>query len=349
MASPGNHQYPDHLNPFGSDDEAETYGRQQQQQQRGAATKSINNPDDEYPDYLSPFGDEDNGGQDCNAVSVDNYDNSLNPFGDEDETNQETDPSRAASTAAAEKYSNHEAAIDDLGEGNPFAEDEDNLDANRPELNNRQNSLESTNCSITHTHTPQPESLEPPPIPLPRTKSLLKKEQAQKNRQQQLQSAAVPNQADSLLSNTSSTSMSSINVTTTGNSTASTTTNTTTNTNSFQRKKNKRNAPPVPINFKRQVSGSLDAIEEELNEMGDKLAIIEQESSICQENLKATHQVNEAEFAKNRSIFVELIKRKNSIVRRQKELMYRKRELKLDQIHSDIEYELRMIGNKQCK
>lgn len=29
--------------------------------------------------------------------------------------------------------------------------------------------------------------------------------------------------------------------------------------------------------------------------------------------------------------------------------MYRKREHILDQSHSDIEYELRMIGNKQCK
>lgn len=286
MASPDQQQYPDNLNPFGSDEEIEKEADSSHEQgTRQNSNTFLQAPKiniDEYPDHLSPFGDDDDNG----AIAEDDYDDSLNPFGEEESEKNPQDETKQS------------------GAGNPFEEAEE-----RHEEHVESKSLD--------------QSLPPPPVPLPRTKSLLKKEQAQKNRQSQL-----------LADQSASTAANSLDAKSD-------------NTNSFQRKKNKRNAPPVPVNYKRQVSGSLDAIEEELNDIGDKLAIIEKESNLCQENLKATHKVDEAQFKNNRSDFLNLIKRKNSIVRRQKELMYRKRELKLDQIHSDIEYELRMIGNKQ--
>lgn len=262
----------------------------------------------------------------ASSSSDQQYPDYLNPFGSDEEI--DSNRQQSAPKSQQDDYPDH---LSPFGEGeieetvqpvsvineyddslNPFGSDEDE----RP-----------------------PVSLEPPPVPLPRTKSLLKKEQALRARQQQQNLVTEANNSTPKLSDVPANS-----------SSPSTTTDTVTNdigaTGSFQRKKNKRNAPPVPINFKRQVLGSLDAIEEELNEIGDKLAIIDKESNLCQQSLEEK-QMDESNLNTSRSKLIELIKRKNSIVKRQKELMYRKRELKLDQIHSDIEYELRMIGNKQ--
>lgn len=328
-----NQQYPDYLNPFGSDDDEAPDNQTKSQ--------TANTKPDDYPEYLSPFEDETNAALESSAA-IDDYDDSLNPFGDED--NPEGTSNEEIVTGSS--TSDIKRTSDPPCDGNPF--DVEETTEQRDDIG--ANSLDNNSSSLTKYHTPQPESLEPPPVPLPRTKSLLKKEKAQRNKQNQDPKLALPADSNhtttSMLSTTSSTSSSSI-TTTTGSSAA---TNVTTGaTDSFQRKKNKRNAPPVPINFKRQVSGSLDAIEEELNNIGDNLAQIEKEYSLCQDDLKANHQVDEVKFAKSHLEFSDLIRRKNSIMRRQKELMYKKRELKLDQIHSDIEYELRMIGNKQCK
>lgn len=331
-------QYPDYLNPFGSDvDEDEQQYPLPISKQLVASQRDPVLKIEDYPEYLSPFDDDSNTNGAAGPTNVEeDYDDSLNPFGDEDDQLPAQSTNGDGSTSKANSIS----------QGNPFEEDEDEQekDEQLDKVSLKQSSLDTaTTNSISSPATSipphQPDSLEPP-VPLPRTKSLLKKEQAQRNRQYQQKQEETANdlvQTTSVQSNDLSSSSSN------------TTTTITTSTESFQRKKNKRNAPPVPINFKRQVSGSLDAIEEELNEIGDKMAIIEKESNQCQKDLLAAHQVDEAQFAISRSNFIELIKRRNSVVRRQKELMYRKRELKLDQIHSDIEYELRMIGNKQCK
>lgn len=328
-----NQHYPDYLNPFGSDDD-EALDNQ-------AKSQTANTKPDDYPEYLSPFEDDTNAALES-STAIDDYDDSLNPFGDEDNL----DGVGIKEITPENSNEDIRGTSDPPCDGNPF--DVEETTEQRDDIG--ANSLDNTASSLSKYHTPQPESLEPPPVPLPRTKSLLKKEKAQKNKQTQDPKLAVSadsnNTTISMLSTTSSTSSSSI-TTTTG---LTATTNVTTGaTDSFHRKKNKRNAPPVPINFKRQVSGSLDAIEEELNNIGDDLAQIEKEYSLFQDDLKATHQVDEVKFAKSHLEFSNLIRRKNSIMRRQKELMYQKRELKLDQIHSDIEYELRMIGNKQCK
>lgn len=75
-------QYPDDLNPFGSDEEGETEpSHQQQQPPEDQSTAKI----DEYPDHLSPFADEEDETKPQVPLCDDNYDNSLNPFAEEDE------------------------------------------------------------------------------------------------------------------------------------------------------------------------------------------------------------------------------------------------------------------------
>lgn len=255
------------------------------------------------------------------------YPDDLNPFGSDDEG----DNHKSVQAVKIDGYPDHLS---------PFGDDEDEEQGQSTTADNYDNSLNP--FSEEDTPPTQPESLEPPPVPLPRTKSLLKKGLAMKNQQQGSSGNHSPQPHQESDQMSSLPSLSSI-------SSSSLPTTTSVNPPPFQRKKNKRNAPPVPINFKRQVLGSLGEIEEELNDIGDKLALLESESNSCQETLKSTHEVDEEQFGRTRARFVEVIKRRNSIVRRQKELMYRKKELKLDQIHSDIEYELRMIGNKQRK
>lgn len=334
MATP-KQQYPDHLNPFGSDDEDdENRGHQ-------SSNQTTNTKQDDYPEYLSPFEDDTNFALES-SIGIDDYDDSLNPFGDGESPKEVNNKESALDNSTALDV---KGTSEPINGGNPFDEEEA---IEEPGEIVTSNSLDHATSSLTKSYTPQPESLDPPPVPLPRTKSLLKKEKAQKIKQHQ-ESKLVPSATDtntttnSLLSTTSSISSTSISTT------AGVITTTKSSTDSFQRKKNKRNAPPVPINFKRQVSGSLDEIEKELNNLGDDLAKIEKEYNLCQDDLKESHQKDEVKFEKSHQEFSDLIRRRNSILRRQKELMYRKRELKLDQIHSDIEYELRMIGNKQCK
>lgn len=329
-------KYPGYLNPF-DDDEGET----------NTTTH------DDYPNHLDPFRDDDSNQEESIhlknvSIPVDDYDDSLNPFGDEENVDKDQETSKK-----------HESESDVVGDSHPMNVKEDNPfgdDSNNPIESPSEPSkpVEGHECStndetdtankISSTpHQQQLESLEPPK-PLPRTKSLLKKELAFKRSQQEQRDHQQPSSITATDSNHQlDDNSASLNPTSITSSTS------TTSIGSFQRKKNKRVAPPVPVNFKRQVSGSLDAIEEELNGIGDQLAIIDRESNICQETLRVPDATEQSELSETKAKFIELIKRKNSIIRRQKELMYRKRELKLDQIHSDIEYELRMIGNKQSE
>lgn len=81
-------QYPDDLNPFGSDEEEESQQEQPQQPLGGQPTAEI----DKYPDHLSPFADEEEENNTQNHSNDDNYDNSLNPFAEEDEESTRSSP-----------------------------------------------------------------------------------------------------------------------------------------------------------------------------------------------------------------------------------------------------------------
>lgn len=337
MASSGDQQYPVHLNPFGSDENDNTQSLSQ--------VPSAN----EYPDHLDPFLDSQDQTSDLNVsgLKTDTYDDSLNPFGSEEDertsdgANSPKSPIDIQVDEAQSRSSNLSPAV-----GNPFGDSEDEQKKDQP--TSKADSVSNNALSLTEDGSSEPisQELSEPPKPLPRTKSLLKKELIMKNkqRQQQLQLQAEQISADQVTSfSSAASSTSSSSIANTNNSNLNAT------VGSFQRRKNKRNAPPVPVNFKRQVSGSFSAIEEELDNIGDMLAIIEKEANLCQEDLKASYNTDMSQFATSQAKLIELIKRKNSIVRRQRELMYRKRELNLDQLHSDIEYELRMIGNKQRK
>lgn len=307
--APSGAKYPQHLNPFGDEDEEEVNN------------KIVSNPkaltSDEYPADLDPFGED--------GPHVEDYDDSLNPFGDE-------------TTASDVKRQNDSELVDEEASSNPFADDiEKELDK---QLNNEKT---NANVNLQSDIATNFDSLEPPK-PLPRTKSLLKKEQ-HRRRLQELQQQTENTNIEENTPQSASTSDLQVDVKNLSSETIDG--NKTISLGTSQARKQKRLAPPVPVNFKRQVIGSLDAIEEELNDIGDKLAIIDKESAICQEILVAPNEDINPDTT--RSKFIELIKRRNTFVRRQKELMYTKRELKLDQLHSDIEYELRMIGNKQRK
>jgi len=313
-------KYPNHLNPFGDDDDT--------------------NVGDDYPDHLDPFeanDDETNHDQTRNqnksTTRTEDYDDSLNPFGDTEQDGLESRIDETSNSTSVERKPRNDEPTT-----NPFEDDDEHqqIENDPPKSIDAKTIIRNGGCDDSNriSLTPQPQSLESsePPKPLPRTKSLLKKELAMKRRQQEQQETKNQSSQEDLAHNL-----------------APKTTIATESVGSFQRKKNKRVAPPVPVNFKRQVCGSLEAIEDELNAIGDQLSLIEKKSILCQEKLKAPGAPHEDDFPKTKDRFIELLKKKNSISRRQKELMYKKRELKLDQIHSDIEYELRMIGNKQSK
>lgn len=339
MASISDKQYPDHLNPFGSDEEDEDNH-----------ISTIQAPTvDEYPDHLDPFQDAEDKTCDLDASRqpADTYDDSLNPFGDEvDEKDQNVQQVPDHNVDTITERTKESSINSSPTAANPFDESEDDEHEKREDVVNNSTSNSSSRLE-NGTAESVPQDLLEPPKPLPRTKSLLKKELILKNQQRQQMHTQIiqnsPEQINSFSSAASTTSSSSTTTINTNNPSANAT------VGSFQRRKNKRNAPPVPVNFKRQVSGSFSAIENELENIGDMLAIIEKESYLCQEDLKASYNTNMTQFATSQAKLIELIKRRGSIVRRQRELMYRKRELNLDQLHSDIEYELRMIGNKQRK
>lgn len=337
MASISDQQYPDHLNPFGSEDEDAT--NKSSASQVPCAS--------EYPEHLDPFQELEDKADDLEESHppTDTYDSSLNPFGNECEEEATKDELGSSLKVSVKSEQTKEVSTSTSPtSGNPFEESEDEPEKSE-DITNNSISLGSTKIDNGPDDSTPQVSLEPPK-PLPRTKSLLKKELILKNKQrQQMQPQTQQNSQDQV------TSFSSAASSTSSSSTTTTVNNPNVNATvgSFNRRKNKRNAPPVPVNFKRQVSGSFSAIEDELENIGDMLAIIEKESSLCQEDLKANYNEDKTQFATSQAKLIELIKRKGSIVRRQRELMYKKRELNLDQLHSDIEYELRMIGNKQRK
>ncbi|XP_054166329.1 MICAL-like protein 1 [Oppia nitens] len=116
----------------------------------------------------------------------------------------------------------------------------------------------------------------------------------------------------------------------------------------------KRPAPPIPA-IKRMIKGSLTEIEDELNSIGDKLPVIEKKTQELEQILisrmgttvggetppiapKDDPVLNE---------FLATARERCRLARRQKELMYMKREHKLEEIQADIEYQMRCVISKQ--
>lgn len=190
-------QYPDDLNPFGSDDEDDGGGDQIKKKD------SPDNSNDEYPDYLSPFGDDDeiDDAEDNSDIAAiaDDYDNSLNPFCDvgEDEENGEVKlegEDRSIETTDIDSMADQiqRQAIDDdeeFGDKEAINKKQQAQDDTTMQLNN-DNQLPSLppklpsqppNCDKNQLNSLDDDQ---PPKPLPRTKKLLRKEQAQKGQQQ---------------------------------------------------------------------------------------------------------------------------------------------------------------------
>ena len=136
--------YPDHLNPFGSEEDEEsdeTEKRKIKTQNNKPAQVKMENKQSkakrggkEYPDHLNPFGSDEEEDEDGESKHVtlsskkaakpekkDDYPDDLNPFADSnDEEEQESIDTKI------DKISKNTSAVDDYDESlNPFADDDD--------------------------------------------------------------------------------------------------------------------------------------------------------------------------------------------------------------------------------
>jgi hypothetical protein len=126
----------------------------------------------------------------------------------------------------------------------------------------------------------------------------------------------------------------------------------------------KRPAPAPPSAIRRTVVGSLDEIHEEISNIGDRLLEIQTQVSELESELVnnlttvsvtaksvddghverqlRTHSPDEEEYRQQLIYqYLNLAKETCILARKQEELMYQKREHKLEEQHADLEYEIR--------
>lgn len=177
--------YPDHLNPFGSDDE----DAQACQPGTEKHSKALTNQE-QYPEHLDPFSSHDEppaDKQNSALMPSDDYDESLNPFGvDESDCPNECDINKPPIEMCNDEKIKF---VDEIGTETKQQAGVDPISAGQSETTTKQRS-------------PSPEVDEPPPKPMPRTKKLLKKEQANKKRLEE-KKLATYHQTNSLQSTTS--------------------------------------------------------------------------------------------------------------------------------------------------
>lgn len=128
----------------------------------------------------------------------------------------------------------------------------------------------------------------------------------------------------------------------------------------------KRMAPAPPTAIRRTVVGSLEEIHEEISKIGDRLLEIQGQVSELEielvnnlttvsvtaksvddghvESQERTHSPDEKEYRQQLVYqYLCLAKETCTLARKQEELMYQKREHKLEEQHADLEYEIRAI------
>ena len=122
----------------------------------------------------------------------------------------------------------------------------------------------------------------------------------------------------------------------------------------------KRPAPAPPQAIRRTVCGSLQQIQFDLNQIGDRLAVIqsrindlekvfakEKESHSCDkqgqdvgQGIRISGPVDQTSLI---SEYLELTRETCTLARKQEELMYQRTEHKLEQEHADLEFQIREI------
>lgn len=109
----------------------------------------------------------------------------------------------------------------------------------------------------------------------------------------------------------------------------------------------KRPAPEPPKAIRRNVIGSLESIEKNLDEIGDRLVEITKEFELLDEyftNNPLNDAANESSDAESKIYkYLELARERCTLARKQEELGLARREHKLEEQHADLEFSIREI------
>nr|XP_027203712.1 MICAL-like protein 1 [Dermatophagoides pteronyssinus] len=352
--------YPDDLNPFGDDDDDEI-----QDEKSSPKSKTVIKIE-HYPGDLNPFGDDDDGDQN---------NSSLNPFGSDDDDDDDKQikltktpdqqqrssmkssptptskrkkrpappppPPQTLSSSSLSNKSNQ--SLDQIVDKSMvIAKESDsqmfdsfisnasssNFDTESFDDDNGGDGGNNSRNSIHH-------QLDVPrtPTPLPRRR---------KNNQNDVSSDGRKSSSSLIVSSITGSNNNDID----GN-------------DSVQAqlkaiKNKKRPAPPRPA-YKRELKQStIEDMDKELNDIGDQLPIVEKERFelekwllLLNEEKESEPQQQPEEREQKLERFLELAREKCKLCRKQKELMYMKREHKLEEIQLELEYQLRIIMSKQ--
>ncbi|XP_027203712.2 uncharacterized protein LOC113797517 [Dermatophagoides pteronyssinus] len=357
--------YPDDLNPFGNDDDDDDEIQDEKSLPKSKTVIKI----EHYPGDLNPFGDDD----DDDDVDGNQNNSSLNPFGSDDDDDdkqikltktpdhQQQRSSMKSSPTPTSKRKKRPApppppplsssslsnksnqSLDQLvGKSMVITKESDsqmfdsfisnasssNFDTESFDDDNGGDGGNNSRNSIHH-------QLDVPrtPTPLPRRR---------KNNQNDVSSDGRKSSSSLIVSSITGSNNNDID----GN-------------DSVQAqlkaiKNKKRPAPPRPA-YKRELKQStIEDMDKELNDIGDQLPIVEKERFELEKWLLSLNEEKESEpqqqpeeREQKLERFLELAREKCKLCRKQKELMYMKREHKLEEIQLELEYQLRIIMSKQ--
>ncbi|KAI1289777.1 MICAL-like protein 2 [Halotydeus destructor] len=353
--------YPTDYNPFGDDDETE-------EEEKSKASL--------YPTDLNPFGDDDESPEtklNSSAKSTERYDDSLNPFGDEEEDEPGPEPVRLNPTPVpAPRRAKQAGASPSVS---PMPSERKTISVGNTSLNRTLSTsptmlprrsgsavpyANDEHVSGPRTSTPQAArratkkkvAPKPPQVvsPLASARTLQTTDASYSSLPSadsanvSLVSSSMPESPTSVRSSSlrrPSLTPSTISVRSdVGSDNSSLRDNTSLNAMSLRKK---RPAPAPPQATRRKVYGSVETIQVDLNEIGDKLAEIQVHVKHLEEAFQSSKDANQAELIFN---YLEMARQTCSLARKQEELMYRKREYKLEEEHADIEFQIREIDLK---
>ncbi|KAH7639526.1 cell surface glycoprotein 1-like [Dermatophagoides farinae] len=362
--------YPDDLNPFGDDDDDDDTNVVEIHEPSGLKTVI---KIEHYPADLNPFGDDIDS---CKVEISKQNSSSLNPFGSDDEDEEPIVKSKILNHHSPEQRrsslkpsptptskrkkrpaplppsslsnkSNQSLDQISMATDKPITQSESSQMYDSFISNASSSNVDfdtGSNVSFGSRHSIHSDTRTPTPVP--------RRSKIHSNHQDD-------DSQKSSISSTNNILIDSCGTAATGNGDS---------TNSVQAqlkaiKNKKRPAPPRPA-FKRELKTSTEDMDKELNEIGDQLPVIEMERAQLEqwllESLKTEEpqqqQQQQDPMDKNAKIieydqklerFLELAREKCKLCRKQKELMYMKRELKLEETQLELEYQLRVIMSKQ--
>ncbi|XP_054723684.1 MICAL-like protein 1 isoform X2 [Uloborus diversus] len=324
--------YPDDLNPFGSDDD----GNEQDNEE-------------EYPDDLNPFGDEDEDNETSTSKTADvDYDDSKNPFAS-DEDEEELTSAKSADfsgrlPASADISPFHSNSFSNISSPTgSLSGTARKRQAPRPpklsdifpnesvdsEADTSLNSLKSSpSISKKNLQTPSPKIRKSKPAPPPPPSTPNSKQSSQTDL---TAGAKKAKELDNLKLKSSTLDSASEK------------------DPSKQNKKKKRPAPPVPIPARKDMKKiPLKEIMQEMKEIEEKQREYERQGREIELLIRDRDKDEEPSVEEEEYIMqlFELVNQKNALFRRQAELMYIKRSQRLEEQQYEIDKQLRILMEK---